>query len=78
MNTQTIHQQTGAAWDQAAANYKRGEAEHIDFLHSGGSILLASEQRILGDLSSWCQKAIHLQARAEQIRRFYLLKAHRK
>lgn len=61
MDITTIHQQTGAAWDQAAAMYERSEAEHTDFLRSGGSTLLAPEQRILGDLRPWCRKAIHLQ-----------------
>ena len=61
MDISAIHQQTGAAWDQAAKNYEQDEAEHIDFLRSGGSTLLAPEQRILGDLRLWCRRAIHLQ-----------------
>lgn len=61
MNTQSIHQQTGNAWDQAAVRYERNEAEDIAALRSGGSSLLAPEQRILSDLHPWCQRAIHLQ-----------------
>jgi SAM-dependent methyltransferase len=61
MNTQRIHQQTGAAWDQAAANYERSEAEDIEFLRSSGNSLMAAERRILGELHPWCRRAIHLQ-----------------
>ena len=61
MDTSAVHEQTGAAWDQAAALYEREEAEQIEDLRSGGSSLLAPEQRILGDLRPWCRKAIHLQ-----------------
>lgn len=61
MSTNAIHQQTGAAWDAAAEGYEQGEAEHIAFLRSGGSSLLAPEQRVLGDLRLWCRRAIHLQ-----------------
>lgn len=61
MDTQTIHQQTGDAWDQAAARYERSEADDITALRSGGNSLLAPECRILGDLRPWCQRAIHLQ-----------------
>jgi SAM-dependent methyltransferase len=56
-----IHQETGAAWNEVAANYERGEAEDIAFLRSGGSTLFAPERQILGDLSLWCKRAIHLQ-----------------
>ena len=61
METNAIHSQTGAAWDRAAANYERNEAEDIEFLRSGGSHLFAPEVRILGDLRPWCHLAIHLQ-----------------
>ena len=61
MSTNATHQETGDAWDQAAAMYERKEADDIAGLRSGGSTLLAPEQRILGDLRPWCRKAIHLQ-----------------
>ncbi|MES2463250.1 MAG: class I SAM-dependent methyltransferase [Armatimonadota bacterium] len=64
MNFETIrstHQETGAAWDETAAIYERDEATQIEFLKAGGSTLLEPEQRILGDISSWCGRAIHLQ-----------------
>ena len=61
MNTQTIHRQTGAAWDLAAARYERSAADDTAAPRSGGNSLLAPECRILGDLRPWCQRAIHLQ-----------------
>ena len=61
MDASTVHRQTGDAWDQAAALYEQEEADQIDGLRSGGSSLLAPEQRILGDLRPWCRRAIHLQ-----------------
>jgi len=56
-----IHSETGAAWDEVAANYERGEASDIAFLRSGGNRLKEPERQILGDLSLWCKRAIHLQ-----------------
>jgi len=56
-----LHAETGAAWDETAANYERDLAEDTAFLREGGSTLLAPERRILGDLSAWCGRAIHLQ-----------------
>jgi len=61
MDSHDLHQETGAAWDQAATIYERNEAEDIEFLRSGGNSLLVPERRILGDLRPWCQRAIHLQ-----------------
>lgn len=61
MDIHDLHQETGDAWDQAATIYERSEAEDIEFLRSGGNSLMAPEQRILGDLRPWCQRAIHLQ-----------------
>ncbi|HLK56108.1 MAG TPA: class I SAM-dependent methyltransferase [Chthonomonadaceae bacterium] len=57
----SIHQETGAAWNEVAANYERGEASDIAFLREGGNRLFEPERQILGDLSPWCQRAIHLQ-----------------
>ena len=61
MDVYNLHQETGAAWNQAAANYERDEAEDIEFLRSGGSHLFAPERCILRDLRPWCHLAIHLQ-----------------
>ena len=61
MDIRERHQETGAAWDQAAALYERDEAEAITFLRSGGSHLFPPERRILGDLRPWCRLAVHLQ-----------------
>jgi len=61
-----FHKETGDAWDETAANYERGEAEETAFLRSGGSSLMEPERHILGDLSSWCGRAIHLQCSGGQ------------
>ncbi len=59
--TAQFHQDNAAAWDVTAAIYERDEQADIDFLRSGGNSLLPQEQAALGDLSGWCQRAIHLQ-----------------
>jgi SAM-dependent methyltransferase len=56
-----VHKETGEAWNETAAIYERDEADQIRFLQDGGSTLLEPERRILGDISSWCHRAIHLQ-----------------
>jgi len=64
MNIFSVHQETGAAWNEIADAYwhgERGEAEAIEFLRSGGNYLFESERQILGDLKPWCRRAIHLQ-----------------
>src|SRR5579862_8166747 len=61
MDISSIHQETGAAWNLVAANYERDEADDIAFLRSGGNCLFEPERQILGDLSLWCKRAIHLQ-----------------
>lgn len=66
MDINKIHQETGAAWNETAAIYERDEQKTIEFLRAGGSSLLAPEQRILGDLSGWCRRAIHLQCSGGQ------------
>ena len=55
-----VHRETGAAWDETAANYEGDEAEQIALLQAGGTTLLEPEQTVLGDLS-WCNRAVHLQ-----------------
>ncbi len=61
MDIHERHQETGAAWDRAAALYERDEAGDAAFLRGGGSRLFPPERRILGDLRPWCLRAIHLQ-----------------
>jgi SAM-dependent methyltransferase len=60
-DAQNVHRETGEAWNEAAAIYERDEAEQICFLLDGGSTLLEPERRVLGDITSWCYRAIHLQ-----------------
>lgn len=64
MDIEAIHKETGAYWDECAEWYTGGkteEAETIAFLRSGGSYLSENERGILGDLTPWCKRAIHLQ-----------------
>ncbi len=61
MNTHTFHQDNRAAWEITAAKYEQEEQDDIAFLRAGGNALLPPEQAALGDLSSWCERAIHLQ-----------------
>ena len=68
MDIHELHQETGAAWDQAAALYERDEAEDVAFLRGGGSRLFAPERRILGDLRPWCRRASTSSARAARTR----------
>jgi SAM-dependent methyltransferase len=55
------HRETGAAWNQAARIYERDEQRDTALLRAGGSTLHPRERHLLGDLSPWCQRAIHLQ-----------------
>ena len=62
MDSQAIHRETGAFWDSIADWYgERDEAECIAHLRAGGSYLYENERTLLGDLSPWCKRAIHLQ-----------------
>ena len=62
MDIQAIHKETGAFWDEIAGSYGGGgEEEATAFLSDGGSTLFESERQVLGDLSPWCRRAIHLQ-----------------
>ena len=56
-----MHQETGAAWNVAAAIYERDEERDTALLRSGGNTLLSPERRYLHDLPGWCGRAIHLQ-----------------
>lgn len=62
VDTLAIHKETGAFWDSIADWYgERDEAEATKYLLSGGNYLYENERKILGDLTPWCQRAIHLQ-----------------
>ena len=61
VNTAALHRETGEAWDLTAAIYERDESRDIELLRAGGSSLLEPEKRLLGDLTSRCRCAIHLQ-----------------
>jgi SAM-dependent methyltransferase len=55
------HAETGAVWNETAAIYEKSEKSEIERLRCGDNMLKAAEQRLLGDLSPWCHRAIHLQ-----------------
>ena len=64
MSTQEYHEDNRAAWEITAAKYEESEPEDIVFLGAGGNSLLEPEKAALGDLSTWCGRAIHLQCAA--------------
>lgn len=49
------------AWDLVAGKYAAEVDEHVDMLQSGGVSLHEIERGFLGDLSDWCETAVHLQ-----------------
>ena len=49
------------AWDLAALKYEGDLERDVGFLRAGGVSLLETERSYLGDLSGWCQRAVHLQ-----------------
>jgi len=55
------HQANRAAWNEGAARYTAGLEETIARLRAGKSSLHPIERANLGDLSAWCESAIHLQ-----------------
>ena len=62
MNFSAIHKETGAYWDEIAGGYGGRDADDdTAFLKSGGSYFSEPERLLLGDLSPWCRRAIHLQ-----------------
>ena len=62
MDIPATHQETGRFWDEIADTYGGSdESEATRYLLTGGSFLLENERKLLGDLSPWCQRAIHLQ-----------------
>ena len=56
-----LHKQTGQAWDAVAKKYEQEVKEDVELLRKGGSNLLEPEKEVLGDISGWCKRAIHLQ-----------------
>ncbi len=61
MTTNAYHQDNRAGWDITAAKYEQEEQADIAFLRAGGNSLMPPEKEALGDISSWCARAIHLQ-----------------
>jgi len=55
----TEHQNNATWWNETASWY-RGQNE-LELIRSGGSTLFPAEREILGDLTPWCRRAIHLQ-----------------
>ena len=56
-----LHRINEVAWDKVAAKYEPDIEQDVMLLQAGGTSLLDSEIRILGDLSKWCERAVHLQ-----------------
>jgi len=49
-------------WDSVARHkYALDVDGDVAFLKAGGTSLMSHERRLLGDLASWCGRAIHLQ-----------------
>ena len=62
MDILATHKETGAFWNTITDWYgERDEIETTLYLQSGGNYLFEHEQELLGDLSVWCKRAIHLQ-----------------
>ncbi len=56
-----MHEANRAGWNEGAIHYTQMVDETIAFLREGNSNLHPIERQNLGDLSSWCKTAIHLQ-----------------
>ena len=62
MNQEELHSINERAWDSVAGSkYAHDVDGDLAFLGVGGTSLMSHERRLLGDLSSWCRRAIHLQ-----------------
>ncbi len=62
MNQKNLHSLNERAWDSVArSKYAHDVDRDIAFLNGGGISLMSHERRLLGDLSCWCGRAIHLQ-----------------
>lgn len=55
------HASNRSAWNEAAAHYARTLDEAIVALRAGKSSVHPLERANLGDLRTWCRRAIHLQ-----------------
>ena len=53
------HLDNAVWWNETADWY--GRRNDLELLRTGGSTLFPHERAILGDLDSWCRRAIHLQ-----------------
>jgi SAM-dependent methyltransferase len=58
---QARHEANRASWNERAASYTARLEEMRTFLRAGGSNLHPIERANLGDLHTWCTRAIHLQ-----------------
>jgi predicted TPR repeat methyltransferase len=57
-----LHRENERVWDMVArSKYARDVDEDVAFLKAGGISLMSHERRLLGNLTSWCARAIHLQ-----------------
>ena len=61
MTTEFYHAKNRAAWNQAAAAYRRSQAKTIEFLRAGNVSFCKSELPFLKKLLPACETAIHLQ-----------------
>ncbi len=62
MEMTQIHQGNRAWWNENADWYAERDADtEIAFLKAGGNYLFPTEQALLGNLSPWCRRAVHLQ-----------------
>ncbi len=56
-----LHEANRIGWNEAAIYYEEHLNEAIEFIRAGKSSLHPIERDNLGDLSDWCDTAIHLQ-----------------
>lgn len=55
------HELNRSAWNEGAAYYTNRLDRDIEMLRNGGSTIHPIERELLGDLRTWCRRAIHLQ-----------------
>jgi hypothetical protein len=55
------YEQNAIWWNETASWYGKDVDADLEVLRLGGSFLCLPEKEILGDLSTWCGRAIHLQ-----------------
>ncbi|MCY9784403.1 class I SAM-dependent methyltransferase [Nocardiopsis sp. EMB25] len=60
------HEANRIAWDEGALHYTRELAADIERLRAGESSTHPVERAALGDLASWCGRAVHLQCASGQ------------